>query len=129
MAVTKTLIFNGVTISGVPYTTHLIDSAEVTVEPVTDTIDDGQTLTSAWDVSFAVKVYDSNVPNNANIYTNSANSPVKTTVVFDGAPGGATLTVTNVIVNATPQFDENRVSFLLTGTKRVTTQASTINIA
>jgi hypothetical protein len=129
MAITKTLIFNGVKVNNVAYTFHLVDSAEVTVEPVTDTIDDGQTLTSSWDVSFAFKVYDDGVLTNGDIYTNSANTPVKTTVSFDGAPGGATLTVTNVIVNATPQFDENRVSYLLTGTKRVTTQADTINIA
>lgn len=129
MAITKTLIFNGVTINSTPYTFHLVDSAEVTVEPVTDTIDDGQTLTSAWDVSFSFKIYDADVAANADIYSDSANVPVKTTVVFDGAPGGATLTVSDVIVNATPQFDENRVSYLLSGTKRVTTQASTINIA
>lgn len=129
MAITKTLIFNGVKVNNVAYTFHLVDSAEVTVEPVTDTIDDGQSLTSAYDVSFAFKIYDDDIRQNADIYTNTANTPVKTTVSFDGAPGGATLTVTNVIVNATPQFDENRVSYLLTGTKRVTTQADTINIA
>jgi hypothetical protein len=130
MAITKTLIFNGVTINGTAYTFHLVDSAEVTVEPVTDTIDDGQTLTSAWDVSFAFKVYDDAVTTDTDIYTNASNTPVKAPYVrFDGAPGGATLNITNVIVNATPQFDENRVSYLLTGTKRVTTQADTITIA
>lgn len=128
MAITRTLIFTGAKVNSVPLTTHLVDSAEVTVEPVNDTVDDGQTLTAAWDVSFAFKVYDDAVLANAAIYQASTGTPTKVTVDFDGAPGGVTLSITGVVVNATPQFDENRVSYLITGTKRTTTLVSTVTL-
>lgn len=138
MAITKTLIFTGVEITTpdtptplvAEFGTHLVDSAEVTVEPVNDTIDDGQTLTAAWDVSFAFKIYDDAITSNSGIYKDASASPVKVnSIAFKGAPGAATLTITGVILNATPQFDENRVSYLITGSKRVTTLASAVGVA
>jgi hypothetical protein len=136
MAITKTLIFTGVEITEpttptptvTDYSLHLVDSAEVTVEPVNDTIDDGQTLTAAWDVSFSFKIYDDAITTNGGIYKDATATPVKVQIRFTGASGGATLTVTNVICNATPQFDENRVSYLITGTKRVTTLANAVTV-
>jgi hypothetical protein len=128
MAVTRTLIFTGAKVNAVALTTHLVDSAEVTIEPVNDTIDDGQSLTAAWDVSFSFKVYDDAVLTNNAIYKASTGEPTKVAVDFDGAPGGVTLSITGVIVNATPQFDENRVSYLITGSKRVTSLTSTVTL-
>lgn len=128
MAITRTLIFTGATVNSVAITSHLVDSVEVTVEPVTDTVDDGQTLTAAWDVSFAFKAYDDGAPAIANVYKDATDNPVKINVAFDGAPGGVTLSITGVVVNATPQFDENRVSYLLTGTKRTTSLGTTVTL-
>jgi hypothetical protein len=130
MSITKSLVFDKVSINGVDYTPHLSESAEVTVEPVEQTVRNGQTLVSAWDVSFSVDVLNDNVINAASlVYTDASSAPVLTNVVFTGTTGAATLTISNVIVNATPNFEGERVAYTITGSKRTTTLPSTVNIA
>jgi len=130
MSITKSLVFDKVSINGVDYTPHLSESAEVTVEPVEQTVRNGLTLVSAWDVSFSVDVLNDNVVNAASlVYTNTANTPVLTNVVFTGTTGAATLTISDVIVNATPNFEGERVAYTITGTKRTTTLPSTVTVA
>jgi hypothetical protein len=127
MAITKALIFEKVTINGVDLTPHLADSAEVTVEAVNQTVINNQTLPSAYDVSFSVQVLDTNATNNA--YTDTSSEPVLTNCVFTGVSGSATLNITNVFVTATPDFSGERVAFTLTGSKRVTTLPTTVDIS
>lgn len=126
MAITKALIFEKVTVNGVDLTPHLADSAEVTVEAVNQTVINNQTLPSAYDVSFSVQVLDTAAATNA--YADTSSEPVLTNCVFTGVSGAATLNITNVIVTATPDFSGERVAFTLTGTKRVTTLPTTVNI-
>ena len=127
MAITKSLVFDKVSIGGVDYTPHLAESAEITVEPVEQTVRNGQTLVSAWDVSFSVDLLNSNVINATSlVYTDASDEPELTNIVFGGTAGAATLTVSNVIVNATPNFEGERVAFTITGTKRVTMLSDTV---
>jgi hypothetical protein len=129
MSITKSLVFDKVSINGVDYSPHLAESAEVTVEPVEQTVKNGQTLVSAWDVSFSVDLLDSNVINAASlVYTNAANAPAQTFITFGGTAGAATLNITDVIINAVPNFEGERVAFTLTGSKRVTTLPTTVTI-
>ncbi len=127
MSITKSLVFDKVSINAVDYTPHLAESAEVTVEPVEQTVRNGQTLVSAWDVSFSVDLLNSNVINATSlVYTDASDEPVLTNIVFGGTAGAATLTISDVIVNATPNFEGERVAFTITGTKRVTMLADTV---
>lgn len=126
MAITKLLSFQSVSIASSTgtgantYTLHLTDSAEVTLEPVVDTVDDGQSLPSAFDVSFAVNILNTSVLTDPFVYKDSAEDPVKARITFNGVTGGQTLNVENVIINGTRAFDGNRLAIRLTGTKRVT---------
>lgn len=126
MAITKLLSFQNVLIASATgtgantYTLHLTDSAEVTVEPVVDTVDDGQSLASAFDVSFAVNILNTSVLDDPFVYHDSAQEPVKARIRFGAVTGGQSLNVENVIINATRAFDGNRLAIRLTGTKRVT---------
>jgi hypothetical protein len=115
---TKPLIFKSVTVGGNDFSLHLVEGAEVTIEEQTDLVDDGQTLVSSYDVAFSVPLYSSAVINDPNVNSNASATPVKTWIRFDGSDGAATLNVTNVIVNARPSFENNRVAYVLTGSKR-----------
>jgi hypothetical protein len=120
MAATKSLIFTGVQVNTTDYTLHLAEGAEVSIEEVVDQVDDGQTLVSAYDVSFSVDVYDDAPLSDSNVNTNTAVAPVKSNITFSGAPGSATLLVTNVIVNGVRNYENNRSAIRLTGSKRTT---------
>lgn len=126
MAATKSLIYTGVAVNGIDYSLHLEEGAEVSIEEITDRVDDGQTLVSAYDVSFSVDVYDDAPLTDSNVNTNTASSPVKAEVKFKGAPGSATLTITNVIVNGIRNYENNRSAVRLTGSKRVTSLANAV---
>jgi len=131
MAITRNLTFTGITINGVSFTEHLQESAEITIEPVTDLVDDGQTLPAAYDVSFAVDIYDANVLTNAvaDVYSDSSTSPNKIDVVFTGISGGTNVTISNVIVNGSKKYDQNRVAVTVSGTKRGVSLSSVISEA
>lgn len=120
MAATKTLVFTGISVNGVDYTLHLNEGVEVNIEPLTDLVEDGQTLISAYDVSFSVNVYDDSPLTDNNVNSNTAATPVRATLVFTGAAGADSVTITNVIVNANKVYDGNRMAVQLTGTKRTT---------
>lgn len=126
---TKPLIFEKVNVNGVDYSLHLVENAEVSIEELTDLVDDGQTLVSAYDVSFSVELYDSAVISDTNIYSNASNIPSKTWIKFEGATGGATLNITDVIVNVRPNFENNRASYVLTGTKRGVNANTIVNVS
>ena len=126
MAATKSLIFTGVKVNSTDYSLHLMEGAEVTIEEVTDQVDDGQTLVSAYDVSFSVDVYDDAPLTDTNVNTNTAQAPIKSNITFDGAPGSATLLITNVIVNGIRNYENNRSAIRLTGSKRVTSLANAV---
>jgi hypothetical protein len=89
-------------------------------------VDDGQTLVSAYDISFSVDVYDDSPLTDSNVNTNTAQSPVKSNVTFTGAPGSATLLITNVIVNGIKNYENNRTSVRLTGSKRTTSLSTAV---
>lgn len=120
MAITKSLIFSGITINGVSYTQHLTEDATVELTELSSTIEDGQTIYDAYDVSFSANLYDTDIATDTNIVTDTTVNPVKVPVVFVGATGAATLTVTNVIVNGKKVFDKQRVAWNIMGTKRST---------
>ena len=123
MAATSPIIYRNVSVNGTEFSLHLTEGAEVTIEPVTDPVEDNQTLVSAYDVTFSVTLYDANVATDANIYSNTAGTPVRANMLFSGAVGAANTAISNVIVNATKVYDQNRVGFTLTGSKRVTSLA------
>lgn len=126
MSATKTLVFRGVQMSNATgaltntYTLHDTESATVTVTKVNDTVDNNQMLVSAYDVTFVVKVYESNITTDPFVYKDTAQTPVLSQIGFPGATGGQTLNVENVIVNLSPDFDGTRFGWTLEGSKRVT---------
>lgn len=130
MSITKSLNFDKVLINNVDVSPHLSESAEVTIEPVDQMVRNNQTLPSAWDVSFSVDVLNDNVQNVnvVDVYTNSAAEPQLTNIVFEGVPGSTNLAIDNVIITATPNFEDERTAFTLTGTKRVTSLPTAITI-
>ena len=129
MAITRTLTFTGVNINGIDYSEHLQESAEITIEPITDLVDDGQTLPSAYDVSFAVDVYDDALLSDTNVYSDSTTSPIKCNIVFTGISGGTNVTVPDVIINASKKYDQNRLAVTLSGTKRAVSLSTAVDEA
>lgn len=124
MAITKPIIFDEIEITdaggGSPATfdKHLVDAAEVTPEPETSMVDDGQTLTDYYDTNFAVNLYNDGVETDARVYNNSSEEPVKADIIFKKASGAVTLTIPGVIINGTRVYDGNRVQYRLYGSKR-----------
>jgi hypothetical protein len=115
---TKSIIFDKVTINAVDYSLHLVDSVSVTLESNDDMVDDGQTLSSSYDASFEFDTYQSNIIADTNVNSNASVAPVRSNIVFVGSTGAATLTLSNVFVNAKPTFENNRVAYKVTGSKR-----------
>jgi len=126
MAITKALIFTQMRVNNTNFSPHLNEGVEVGIETVTDLVADGQTLPSAYDVSFSAILYDDAPLANANVYSNTAQTPVLANVVFTGATGGQTLTINGVYVNAEKVFDQNRTGVRLFGTKRTTALATSV---
>jgi hypothetical protein len=119
MAITKTLTFSGINVGqAVDYDLHLMENAEITIEQVTDMVDDGQTLVAAYDVSFSVDVYDDALLSDSNIYVDASQDPVKSNIRFVGVSGGSNVIITDIIINGSKKFDQNRVAVTLSGTKR-----------
>ncbi len=135
MAATKALVFSSINIASSAganpnnYPLHVTESAEVTITPVTDTVDDGQTLASAFDVSFAVNVYNTTLLADPFVYFDSAATPVLARVQFKGATGAQTLNVENVIINGSRTFDGNRTAIRLEGSKRVTNSQNAVIVS
>jgi hypothetical protein len=129
MATGKTLVFSNISVNGVAYGLHLTEGVEVTIEPVTDAVEDNQELVSAYDISFSANLYNTAILSDTNVYTNTANTPSKATVVFTGATGGQTLTVADVIVNGSRSFDETRGAARISGRKRTTTLGGAVTVA
>lgn len=128
MAVSKTLVFSNVAISNGAtggntnnYPLHLTESAEVTLTPVNDTVQDGQTIVSAYDVSFSVNLFNTAVLSDPFVYSNTSATPVLARITFRGATGGQTLNIENVFINGARTFDGNRTAINLSGSKRATT--------
>ena len=100
------------------YGLHLVESAEVTLEPVTSEVEDGQTLTDRYNATFAVNLYDTTALADARVYTDTAATPVKGDITFMGsADGTANIRLSNVIINGNRVFDGNRVAARLHGSK------------
>lgn len=127
MAITQTLNFTGLNVNGVSYSLHLTESAEITVETDNDTVDDGQTLTSAYRVNFSAKLYESNVLGDSNVYSNTQATPKKVFVQFTGGTGSPNIKVESVIVNAEKVYDENRSAVRIFGSKKTTSMADLVD--
>jgi len=119
MAITKTLTFSGINVGqAIDYDLHLMENAEITIEQVTDMVDDGQTLVAAYDVSFSVDVFDDALLTDSNIYVDASQDPVKSNITFVGVSGASNVALTDIIINGNKKYDQNRVAVTLSGTKR-----------
>jgi len=119
MAITKTLTFSGINVGqAIDYDLHLMENAEITIEQVTDMVDDGQTLVAAYDVSFSVDVFDDALLTDSNIYVDASQDPVKLNITFVGVSGASNVALTDIIINGNKKYDQNRVAVTLSGTKR-----------
>jgi hypothetical protein len=135
MSITKTLVFSNIGICNATnaanvnfYPLHVTESAEVTIEPVTDSVSDNQTLVSAYDVSFSVNVFNASILSDPLIYKDTTQSPTLARMSFTAATGGQTLNIENVFINANRAFDGNRVAINLSGSKRVTNVMNAVNL-
>jgi hypothetical protein len=136
MSASKTLVFSNIAIATgtsatfVPYPLHLTESAEVTITPVNDTVQDGQTIVSAYDVTFSVNLFNTAIlSDTTNVYSNAAASPTLAKIRFTGASGAQTLTVENVFINGNRTFDGNRTAINLSGSKRAVTLDNAVLVA
>lgn len=135
MAVTKTLVFSNVAIapgtsaSFNAFPLHVTESAEVTITPVNDTVQDGQTIVSAYDATFSVNLFNTAVLSDPMVYSNTAAAPTLAKIRFSGATGGQTLTLENVYINGSRTFDGNRTAINLSGSKRATTIDGAVTVA
>lgn len=134
MSITRTLVFSNIAISNATgaltnfYPLHVTESAEVTIEPVTDSVGDNQTLVSAFDASFSVNVFNASILSDARVYKDTTQSPTLARMSFIAATGGQTLNIENVFINANRDFSGNRVAINLSGSKRVTNVMNAINL-
>jgi hypothetical protein len=134
MSITKTLVFSNIGISNADgtgttfYPLHVTESAEVGIEPVTDSVGDNQTLVSAFDASFSVNVFNATILSDARVYKDTTQSPTLARMSFIAATGGQTLNIENVFINANRAFDGNRVAINLSGSKRVTNVMNAVNL-
>lgn len=124
MAGTRPLIFDSIEISdaggGNPeeYDKHLVERATVTPEPATTMIDDGQTITDYYDLTFEVGLYNADVLDDTRVYSDASTEPVRTDITFKRASGAVSLKIESVIINGNKDFSGNRVQSVLTGSKR-----------
>lgn len=134
MAITKTLVFSNIGISNATgavrnnYPLHLTESAEVTITPVNDTVQDGQTIVSAYDVTFSVNAMNVNILLDPFVYKDASATPVLARMTFQGATGGQILNIENVYINGTRTFDGNRTAINLSGSKRATTLDGAVTV-
>lgn len=132
---TKPLIYNEIEITAVgggtpeSYDLHVVESAEIVPTPAESQVEDGQTLTDYYDVTFAVNLYDASVLNDARVYTDAGAAPVKADIIFKGVTGAATVKLENVIINGTRVFDQQRVAARLFGSKRAVTLDTSVNVS
>lgn len=110
-------IYRGVKVGTIEYLTHLNDSVEISIEPSSDKVKDGQTLNSKYDVSFSVTVYDEAVLNDGNIHTDGTALPTLTSFTLLGKSGSKDVEVGGVIVNCNKVYDQNRLAYTLSGSK------------
>jgi len=124
MAIAKPIIYTGISIEDAgggnasTYDLHLVESAEVTPEPVTSEVDDGQTLTDYYDITFAVNLYEMGVLDDTRVYSDASAEPTKADIKFTGATGADDLELSGVIINGTTTYDGNRTQARLHGSKR-----------
>lgn len=135
MPATKTLVFSNIAISNGAtglatnaYPLHLTESAEVTITPANDTVQDGQTIVSAYDVTFSVNLMNTGVLTDPFIYKDASASPVLARITFRGASGAQTMNIENVFINANRTFDGNRTQVNLSGSKRGVTLDSAVTV-
>jgi len=132
MAITKSLVFSNVTLqnttgaSPLTYENHVVDTVEITITPVVDTVRNGQTLTASYDVSFAVGLLNTAVLADARVYADTSATPVLGRLLFNGATGARTLNIGNVYINGRKDFSGNRDVAMLSATIRTTNVASVI---
>ena len=134
MSITKTLVFSQIGISAADgtgttnYALHVNESAEVSITPVTDAVDDNQTLASAFDASFSVNVFNASILSDTRVYKDTTQSPTLARITFWEATGGQRMNIENVIINANRDLSGSRVAINLSGTKRVTNVMNAINL-
>lgn len=132
MAITKALVFSNVTLqnttgaSPTTYDNHVVDTVEVTITPVTDTVKDGQTLSASYDVSLTVGLLNTNILADPRVYTDTSQEPVLARIQFNGATGSRTLNIGNTYINGMKDYSGNRDVAMITATIRTTNVASVI---
>jgi hypothetical protein len=135
MSATKTLVFSNIAIAPGDSATfntfalHLTESAEITLTPVNDSVQDGQTLVSAYDVSFSVNLMNASVLSDPLVYKDSTTVPRLAKIRFTGTSGAANVTIENVFVNGNRTFDGNRTAINLSGSKRGVTLDNAVLVA
>lgn len=124
MAITKPLVFTNIGIADADgtnttfYPLHVSESATVTLTPVTDTVEDGQTLTASLDLAFEAVSFNTNLYSDARVYTNTTAEPIRATIILSGASGAQTLNIGGVYVTGNRVFDGNRTGIQITATKK-----------
>jgi len=82
MGITRTLIFDKVKIAGTDYSPFLAQRVVISATPVSQTVRNGQTLVSAWDVEFSVDFLASAVSVAPEVWVNPDAQPILSYIEF-----------------------------------------------
>lgn len=136
MALTRTINFKTIGVADndnasnvTLFPIHVSESAQLTIEPIADIVDDGQTLPAKFNLSFEALSYNTNIHTDARVYTNGAADPVQCTLVLIGSPGAQNVNVTDSIVSSTLVMDGNRTAYRLTCTKMAVSDETLVNLS
>lgn len=111
------------------YNLHRTEGVSVTETPITDMIEDGQTLQNGFDTVFTIDCYDLAVLSDARVQYGGGTIPTtKARLVLTGASGGATETTDGLRFSGQRVYDDQQRAFArITATRKSVNTAVTIS--
>lgn len=119
----------GGTSSSTTYSLHRTEGVSVTETPITDMVEDGQTIQHGFDYAVTVDCYDLAVLSDARVQFGGGTIPsTKARLVFTPVSGGSTETHDNVRLSGFRVFDDQARPFArFTYTRRSVNNAVTLS--
>lgn len=119
----------GGTTNSTTYTLHRTEGLSVAETPITDMVEDGQTLQHGYEYTVTLDTYDLDVLSDARVQYGGGTIPtLKARLVFTPVSGGLTETHDGVRLSAARVFDDQRRPFArLTYTRMAVNNAITLS--
>lgn len=106
--------------------TH-VEGLDITEEPRTTEVEDGQTVQDGFDNSFSFRTYKMEILDDAHVQHGATIPTGLSRLVFVGASGASTKTIDGLRISARKVFDGNRDAAEVTATR--TSATSVINLS